>query len=340
MLDSYLTFQSAPEVIGNQLALKAKGLFLYSTAQVVDSGGNIAFQVDLIPASGDDLGVSAQLLVCSYARVNQQAVADAQSHQLIEVTPSIKKTASTWPSPIVFPSVSDAPYLEKVSTMPEMSLMDLAYEFYRFVPDVPYSNFNDFNLAPLSMADLFLIQQLNLVPVGSFNRTNDIRVALHELENALSAIFASMMWTLGNMPFPKWYAELKEDDLNLQSSVVRSLQGNATVTLEITQTRLDLSIIAVIGGLAVSIALTLLSLPYTTSGYRDTNNAQDIPIDGTGILYAIWLYRNHPELEGLVHQVEHPTHHNLREAGMVRTSLIGGLHARKTRKLSEFELVA
>jgi hypothetical protein len=41
-----------------------------------------------------------------------------------------------------------------------------------------------------------------------------------------------------------------------------------------------------------------------------------------GILHAIWLYRNHPELEMLMEQVDHPTEANLREAGMVRTRLI------------------
>jgi hypothetical protein len=68
--------------------------------------------------------------------------------------------------------------------------------------------------------------------------------------------------------------------------------------------------------------LTLLSLP--TSILKHVKDENDIPIDGTGILHAIWLYRNHPELETLLEQVEHPTDNNLREAGMVQTRLVGG----------------
>jgi hypothetical protein len=48
----------------------------------------------------------------------------------------------------------------------------------------------------------------------------------------------------------------------------------------------------------------------------------DLPIDGTGLLHAIWLYRKHPELELLLEQVAHPTDNNLRLAGMVRTRLV------------------
>ncbi|KAJ7848909.1 hypothetical protein B0H13DRAFT_1906509 [Mycena leptocephala] len=344
-----------PNMKDYQFGVIEKGIFLYSTAKFVDSEGNTAFGADLTPSlvGGDNQTASAQMLLCSPSLVVQQAVVDAQSRQLIEVTPGIKKTASFWPSPIIFPSVSDSPGLERVLTMPETSLMDLAYEFYRLGPEAPPEfGFQDSSYSPLSVTDLFLMQQLNLVPISSFNRTDDTRASLHELENGLSTILASMMWTMGNMPFPKWYDGLNGGDLNLQSTVstvVHTLQGKAEITREFTQTRLDRRVISqkylsrphpaarqVIGGLVVSIVLTLLSLPITLSFHRDTNNAQDVPIDGTGILHAIWLYRNHPELEGLVGQVEHPTDHNLRTAGMVRINLVrGGMHSRRSRK--EFE---
>jgi hypothetical protein len=50
----------------------------------------------------------------------------------------------------------------------------------------------------------------------------------------------------------------------------------------------------------------------------------ELPIDGLGVLHAIWLYRNHPELETLIDQVEYPSTQNLREAGMVRVRLVEG----------------
>ena len=72
-------------------------------------------------------------------------------------------------------------------------------------------------------------------------------------------------------------------------------------------------------GLAASIALLLLSLLSSLFAAKE-NSA--LPIAGTGILHAIWLYRNHPELETLLKQVDHPTNDNLRDAGMVRTRLV------------------
>jgi hypothetical protein len=57
---------------------------------------------------------------------------------------------------------------------------------------------------------------------------------------------------------------------------------------------------------------------------RGQNEDNDLSLNGTGILHAIWLYRNHPELETLLEQVEHPTDENLRAAGMVKTRLVDG----------------
>jgi hypothetical protein len=56
------------------------------------------------------------------------------------------------------------------------------------------------------------------------------------------------------------------------------------------------------------------------------------PIDGTGFLQAIWLYRNHPELEILMDQVEYPTEDNLRAAGMVQIRLMDQPEFLSTRK--------
>ncbi|KAJ7701977.1 hypothetical protein B0H16DRAFT_1483316 [Mycena metata] len=55
---------------------------------------------------------------------------------------------------------------------------------------------------------------------------------------------------------------------------------------------------------------------------KSVDMADDIPIEGTGLLHAIWLYRNHPDLETRLDQVENPTEMNLRHAGMVDTQLV------------------
>lgn len=71
--------------------------FLYSTIPVVDSSGNVGSWINLDPPL-DGYASSIQLLRCSQSRVSQTAVVDAQSRQLITLTPSIVKTISTWTS--------------------------------------------------------------------------------------------------------------------------------------------------------------------------------------------------------------------------------------------------
>jgi hypothetical protein len=90
----------------------------------------------------------------------------------------------------------------------------------------------------------------------------------------------------------------------------------------------------VAAGLAASMALLLLSRPasvFQKGGQGDS----DIPIEGTGLLHAIWMYRNHEELKSLLPHVDNPTTTNLREAGMVRTRLVAG-QLRKRRSCESF----
>jgi hypothetical protein len=78
----------------------------------------------------------------------------------------------------------------------------------------------------------------------------------------------------------------------------------------------------------------LLALP-SLLFHEDSTDDKDRSVNGTGILHAIWLYRNHPELETLLEQVEHPTDDNLRAAGLVQTRLVGvGGRVQKERRKS------
>lgn len=84
----------------------------------------------------------------------------------------------------------------------------------------------------------------------------------------------------------------------------------------------------VVLGLAASIALACISLRYSLY-HGIPPHFEDPAIDGAGILPAIWLYRNQPELARLLGQVEHPTDQNLRQAGMVGTIFGGQLQKRR-----------
>ncbi|KAF8143161.1 hypothetical protein K438DRAFT_1784039 [Mycena galopus ATCC 62051] len=68
-------------------------------------------------------------------------------------------------------------------------------------------------------------------------------------------------------------------------------------------------------GLAASIVLMLL-LPQHLLFRTDEKTEQSMPIDGTGLLHTIWLYRNHSELEMPLEHAEHPTDDSLHDVEM------------------------
>ncbi|KAJ7855246.1 hypothetical protein B0H13DRAFT_2357984 [Mycena leptocephala] len=276
------------------------------------------------------------------------ATSSIQIIGLLTLEPEFQKTTSTW-----------SPYTESQdtlgnseSTLENMTgnvFVKLWGSWYQLIPtsDFPLVPFGD---QKFSFADLQLNQMLNLVSITDRPQN----VTLHALENALSTIVASMFWTLGNIPPVQGYmiaGGTEEGDITTMADTIPDgyaenpnlswffqrpflLAGNTTVTAMSLETRLNLSIIAVGTGLAVSIVLLLLTLP---SSLAHRGNGTDIPIEGTGMLHSMWLYRNHPELETLLQKVDHPTDKNLRVAGMVRATLVDGRSResfRMTRRLS------
>ncbi|KAJ6483053.1 hypothetical protein DFH09DRAFT_1106960 [Mycena vulgaris] len=164
------------------------------------------------------------------------------------------------------------------------------------------------------IADIYLIEQLNLLPPQGLLIPRASNITL-ELENVLSSYVALTFWTAGHIPpVPDYAAGGQYNGTNISYSteqvrlVPTLAKGEALVPQDIIQIRPDVSV-----GLAVSIALILLSLQFSPPGTAENG----VPIEGTGILHSIWLYRNHPELPKLLEQVEHPTDDNLRKAGMV-----------------------
>ncbi|KAJ6518560.1 hypothetical protein DFH09DRAFT_1098385 [Mycena vulgaris] len=175
-----------------------------------------------------------------------------------------------------------------------------------------------------------MILELTLMVLRALMQTLDIRSVngtltgmLHDLENTGSRIVVSIFWTrnkpnamkthrtnvngskVGNIPPENGMAM----DDNVDPPIL--LQGNAIMTQTWVRARLEVA-----AGLAAAIGLLILSLP---SSILDKGTkfeeAEDVNIDGSGLLHAIWLYRHPPELEKLLEQVEHPTEDNLR-AGM------------------------
>ncbi|KAJ7822097.1 hypothetical protein B0H14DRAFT_3732658, partial [Mycena olivaceomarginata] len=295
-----------------------KSIVLYSTMPIIDTDGQNGSWVQLRPPMNNSLS-SIQVLKCSQSLVTQKAVVDAQSGKFLSVSPDIHKTASTWLPYSEQADITEEPaQSDKLKTGNEY--IDAWASWYtRIPPDLGSS----FPLDPdpryvdppdlASVADVYLLKKLNLRPWYYDGTSNG--VFLHDLENALSIIVASMFWnshvppTLGEGGLTStgndgpWFATLTGEDFG-----PILLKGNTSVTETFPLTRVN-----IIAGLVVSVALTMLSLVFSFSG----NTAANVRIRGTGILQAIWLYRNDAELERLLPQVENPTERNLRQAGMV-----------------------
>ncbi|KAJ6488783.1 hypothetical protein C8R45DRAFT_992857 [Mycena sanguinolenta] len=308
-------------------------ILLYSTIPIVDSDDNdVGAWVDLDPPmiTGSTALSQIQMFQCSQTLVQQTALIDSQSRQLVTVRPNITKMSSTW-LPFITPPVTG----DQSSTLNGQTFMDSWAGWYLNFPpsNLPLHQLNgtfDLNSSLASVADVYMMQHLNLLVLDSSPRAN---VTLHEVENTLSIIVAAMFWTLGHgTPVAIWDFV---DDM-VYPVVPRNpsllLQGEAIVTAGLTRTRLNLSIIAASIGLFTSVFLLLLS--FQSLHFRNRRGPKETHVEGTGILHIIWLYRNHPDLETLLQQAEHPTDRNLREAGMVDTRLVGaGMHRRRMTPL-------
>ncbi|KAJ6488811.1 hypothetical protein C8R45DRAFT_1097163 [Mycena sanguinolenta] len=295
-------------------------IIFYTTIPILDSSDAQGQLVELTPPMNTTVS-SIQIFQCSLSLVTQAAVVDSQTNQLGTLEPDFTKTVSRW-APYTAVSQAD---LEDLS-FPNVTGNLLINLWQKWYQSLPHSDFSlDFESpgTTASVADIYLIQKLNL-PAANFDATQN--TTLHDLENALSALVATVFWTLGHTrPSYRSMGNVLGVVKNGTASVTLNgipaaptfVAGSAIVTPVYTAARLELSIIALSAGLVLSVVLMVVSLPLIR-GFGSSNP----PINGTGMLHAIWLYRDNPDLQRMMEQVEYPTNENLRAAGMVRTRLV------------------
>ncbi|KAF8158650.1 hypothetical protein K438DRAFT_1942608 [Mycena galopus ATCC 62051] len=254
----------------------------YTTIPVLDSNNNTGPWVNLTGSVGPQ---AIQLFRCSLTLVEQTAVVDSHT---------------AFANPQGFLNIWESWY----SAMPDA--------------EAPPQVLDNSTFVGLSVADMALIQQLQLFP---FNTTFRDHIYLHEVENELAHIVASMFWTLGHVPPLSGYTSLNSTATSPPPLNVSLLGGQATVEELFVQERLDLNIISIMGGLAASIILLYLSAQFLCFA-KAKQGPLAAEVDGVDMLQTIWLYRDHSELAAYLKQVEYPTDLNLRQAGMVRIKLI------------------
>ncbi|KAJ6516946.1 hypothetical protein C8R47DRAFT_1268750 [Mycena vitilis] len=314
-------------------------LIMFSTIPIVDSNNQQAPILNISSgavynASGPDqtrhpptdLGVSeVQILVCSQNLVPQTAVVDAQSNQLLSVEPDSQRRPPIgnlfgWSAQFFWLLLFAHGFFKWAQWYLSMPPSNLPFSPYNLTADIPFVSVGAMlKTHPGIDGDIIAGTAGPTFPQGFPQLTN---VTLHDLENALATLVASMFWTRHNPPsFGGISADTSLPYSNIEGTLPPPpmLRGNGTVTETLTNGRLDLSIIAVTNS-SLNIGSYLLNSPKLWAALARAE--KHIPIDGTGILHAIWLYRNHPALDTLLPQVENPTTNSLRAAGMVRTKLL------------------
>ncbi|KAK0216578.1 hypothetical protein EDD85DRAFT_942889 [Armillaria nabsnona] len=184
-------------------------------------------------------------------------------------------------------------------------------------PGFPWSNAQACN--PLTVVEQFVMEDLGLHSILLDSPVRPApKITLHDLENSLASATAASYWAA-------LYAKaggLKDDDPynveNVNNYRVESMTGNATISYPFTATRLNINLIPLLLGLLASIGLLLLVFWLVGKPIEG-----DSGIDTIGVLQIVWLLRTRPDLQRIVSDVHQPTVENLRESGMVYTSMHG-----------------
>ncbi|KAF8147513.1 hypothetical protein K438DRAFT_2027718 [Mycena galopus ATCC 62051] len=283
----------------------------YSTIPILDSNGDGSPLVNFTGVFDEHTSQGVQIFTCSAKPVKSMVLVDSQSREVIYIDQETNTDPSIWT-----PVNSKSDNSTDSDLGPEQTLADNWEWSYLAMPHT---------IAPswaadmdLNVAETFFVEQLDL-PVNSTGRTN---ITLREFENTLSELVASIYWTLGHIAPLPGFTPTSLTPNGPPPVEVSLLQGTAEVIQTNIEARLDLSTAAIAGGLIASAILLLLSLPFLDF-HKSREQDDDVAIGGMGILHAIWLYREHPELEKLLVQVVEPTDVNLRKAGMVRIRLAG-----------------
>ncbi|KAF7352143.1 hypothetical protein MVEN_01177500 [Mycena venus] len=297
-------------------------IVFYSTTPVVDSNGVVGVPTTLNPPMTNVSEL--YFLQCFKTRVPQTSQVDCRSRESVSLAPDIRKEWAVWrqtnSSSVAQNSTESDPDMTKGncwSTLLDMYSSDTS----PILSNIPYSlDIARDIFAPtfLSLADVYLMDQLGLhFTFEATPQEKATQIALHDIENALSSLVASILWTVGHIhsgQFEEIFEQSSAQLLGDSYSVPVLATGTAIVDVPNPASRLDLSILAIAFGLAASICLFLLAVPHLHPG---STEGMKTLVDGTGLLHIIWLLRKYPELEELFPDVGEPTKQNLRAAGMV-----------------------
>ncbi|KAJ7895722.1 hypothetical protein B0H13DRAFT_2523798 [Mycena leptocephala] len=270
-------------------------LLLPPVNMVSDSEGTLGSRVAL------SSNISLQVIQCSKSVVSQQAQVHTDSRQIIpgSLNPVMQKTYSRWQT-----------HDKLLQTANRTTLLEGDY-WAEIVTNSPLTGVID-EMSFLRWGEIYLQDKLHLTSKGVPLQL----LYLHDIENALSNLVASIFWIGGHVhQTPMAMADYTEPDERENIHPPTLSTGNTTVQEVVAAARLDASI-----GLGASMLLLLLAITFS-AGTRSSKPG----LSGMGFLQIIWVFEHHPELSGILEQVEDPTDYNLRVAGLVKVRLSDAL---------------
>ncbi|KAJ6472517.1 hypothetical protein C8R45DRAFT_1013222 [Mycena sanguinolenta] len=295
-------------------------IMVYTTNQVLDSAGNSGFPVEISNTSSVQ---QLQFLQCRRYLVPQSAQIDPGSRTIIPNTlnPVIYKTRSNWLSSADLPTA-----IESGSSLVNGS----SWAAILSALQGPQYAISDF-VHP-TWGDIFVMEELGLQPGGggfieaATNRT----IYLHEIENTLSKLIASVFWIAGHIrppPLNMKYGFANGSDFgtivpftaNVQKPPILE-QKTTTLTQTVLAARLNVSPLAASIGLAGSVMLLVLAVIVSGTSLK----APQTSLQSMGLLQTLWVYRHHPELWEILDHLENlkPTDDNLRVTGLMNVRLL------------------
>ncbi|KAJ7128681.1 hypothetical protein C8R44DRAFT_733006 [Mycena epipterygia] len=281
-------------------------IIVYTTSTVIDSSGQTGSPATLTQGRVNPNVPGLQFLQCFKILVSQQVTVQAGSGTIIPLSlqPTVYKNHSNWESHDVVASGSTDTTLLGGDAWVQLLATP---EPRGGIGPVLNGTFGGYFTS--SGLDTYLMQQLGCNPPLMFNEISgpSHTLYLHDIENALSSLVASIFWIAPGYVAPQYIVADIQNPPKLATGETMLMQVVAAARLAVSL------------GLGASLLALMLVVAFSTGHGSKTS------LNGIGLLHIMWLFKHHPELSEIIEQVEDPTNYNLRVAGLAKTRLLDAL---------------
>lgn len=269
---------------------------ILTTASFMDSQKNVSGTYPVNYATAPWLPVtSVQRLACTFQPVRTKVTVDVKTKLLqgrapVQTYSVFRTTAADGPS-----SQSECDPVSGLQTLASLAMKQSvpASPTWTDPYNMDCGTFCKENEYSVSVQEQYLMENLGF-PAPFSSTGSNATFLLHDLENAMSNMFATLFWSDVNMGAAGSSTDRREQRL----STVKISQPKVRVVASMTPLQI---------GLAASLVLLTTAAPFFLSPLRTPSK-----VDTLGILQVLWLLR-----EDAVANVVDPTTENLRAAGMV-----------------------